>query len=371
MLSRRLLAASLVLSGSLLGGGSGARGLSVVDLLDRYAAGQFDPIVADLSGDVDFDDLLTQIKRDGPVWIDAGGPAQRERRELTAATFALEAARADAWDEWKWIQKQPEMGAPGVVGSYQPLNVLTWKPPPLLIEWACELFRKAETPRPIERWWQLAALAVAQRAEDPQFLVGDPSIGLDVSAGEIINTQKEIKHLDHVVKRFPKEPRFMLGQGIARDRFWQDDALIAYTAVANDPDVGAEAAMRLGAMQMRGNDLDNALKSFDRAETLTRDPYVIYLARYFRAQVFERRRQPERAEQAYRDAVAAKPHAQSATLALAATIFKDGRRAEAHALTGAMLAADAPSPDPWREYAHADDRFWPQIIARLRAEILK
>jgi len=25
--------------------------------------------------------------------------------------------------------------------------------------------------------------------------------------------------------------------------------------------------------------------------------------------------------------------------------------------------------DPWRGYAHADDRFWPLLIARLRAEI--
>ena len=31
----------------------------------------------------------------------AGGDAERERRELAAATFALEAARLDEWSEWK------------------------------------------------------------------------------------------------------------------------------------------------------------------------------------------------------------------------------------------------------------------------------
>ena len=28
-------------------------------------------------------------------------------------------------------------------------------------------------------------------------------------------------------------------------------------------------------------------------------------------------------------------------------------------------------PDPWREYAHADDRFWPVLVGRLRAEIAR
>jgi hypothetical protein len=36
-----------------------------------------------------------------------------------------------------------------------------------------------------------------------------------------------------------------------------------------------------------------------------------------------------------------------------------------------MLAANPRPVDPWRTYIHADDRFWPQLIARLRQEILK
>ena len=114
---------------------------------------------------------------------------------------------------------------------YEPLNVLSWKAPPLLIEWACERFRQDATPRPIERWWQLAAVAVAQRSEDTQFMVGDPRIGQGAAAGEIGNLQDEIKHLDHVVPRFPAEMRFLLAQGIARDREWTDDALSVYGAL--------------------------------------------------------------------------------------------------------------------------------------------
>ena len=201
--------------------------------------------------------------------------------------------------------------------------------------------------------------------------MGDPAIGRDYNAGEIMNTQREIKHLDHVAERFPKEPRFMLAQGIARDRVWRADAVLAYNAVLSDPDVGGEAAMRLGAMQMYGRELDQSLTNFDRAEKLTRDPYVVFLARFFRAQVLEAKHQGDRLEAAYRGAVAAIPHAQSATLALAALLFRDGRRAEAQALTVAMLEARPQPADPWREFVHADDRFWPQLIAKLRAEIRK
>jgi hypothetical protein len=36
-----------------------------------------------------------------------------------------------------------------------------------------------------------------------------------------------------------------------------------------------------------------------------------------------------------------------------------------------MLAAKPWVVDPWRAYVHADDRFWPVLVGRLRAEIRK
>jgi hypothetical protein len=374
MIRRRSLALLLVLWACLAAGRPAATTLSVVVLLDQYAAGRFDAVVEALAADdVDFEDVLEQLRRDGPVWMDAGGPDERAKRELVAATFALEAARAGAWRDWKRTQKQPLMCAepPAERECYQPPSVLYWKAPPLLIEWGCEIFRRDETPRPIERWWQLAALAVAQRSEDTQFLVQDPAVGRGLGTAEIGNVQDEIMHLLHVQARFPGEARFMLAQGIARDRVWPEDALVAYGSLNADPDVGGEAMMRLGAMQMRQRRPDDGLKLFDQAEELTRDPYVIFLARYFRGQVHEQRRRYEDAEKAYRGAVAAVPHAQSATIALAALAFRDGRRAEAQQLVRDMLAADPPPPDPWRGFVHADDRFWPQLVGKLRAEIAR
>ena len=127
--------------------------------------------------------------------------------------------------------------------------------------------------------------------------------------------------------------------------------------------------MRLGAMQMRARQFAEALKSFDRVETLTRDPYVVFLANYFSGQIYERQPNLRLAEIAYRRAAAAVPHAQSATLALAAIVARDGRRSEAQQLVREMLEVKEPPLDPWRRFVHADDRFWPQLVNKLRAEI--
>jgi tetratricopeptide (TPR) repeat protein len=366
---RALLIASLVLAAGVAAVRPAARTLRVVDLLEAYAAGRFGEAVAALEETTDLAAVLVQFRQEAPAWIEQEGPDAQDRRELAAATLALEAARAGQWREWKQIRRQPQMCA----GSecYQPPSVLTWKAPPLLIEWACERLRARESPHPIERWWQLAALAVAQRSEDSQFLIGDTNLGAGLGTEEVGNVQDEIKHLDHVTPRFPKEMRFVLAQGIARDRVWPEDAVQVYGALANDPDVGGEAVMRLGAMHLRRRNHAPALKSLERAEALTRDPYVVFLIRYFSGQLHEQQGRLDRAEAAYRGAVAAVPHAQSATVALAALAFRGGRRAEAHELTRAMLAADPRAVDPWRAYVHADDRFWPQLVGRLRSEILR
>ena len=369
---RRALALACTAAVCLTSISSGAHALSVVELLESYRAGRFPEVVATLEGDIDFKDLLKQLQDQGPGWIDSGDSAERDKRELVAATFALEAARADEWREWKFLWKQPAMGACGSkAGCYQPLNVLEWKAPPLLIEWACRRMRKDEKPKAIERWWQLAALAVAQRSEDGQFLVGDTSIGLGVGSGEIINAQLEIKHLEHVRERFPEEMRFVLAEGIARDRFWQDDAIQAYGALYNDPVVGGEAMMRMGVMFLQMGRREDALRNFDRAESLTRDRYVIYLVKYFRGRIAEAQRNNEDAMQEYRAAVAAWARAQSATLSLASLLFQGGRRAEAQELAASMLDANPQPIDPWKEYVHADNRFWPLLIGKLRTEIRK
>jgi tetratricopeptide (TPR) repeat protein len=357
--------------------GARAPRVSVIDMLDRYTAGRFDSVLDDLSTlDRDFADILNQLNEHAPAWIEASGPAARDKRRLVAATFALEAARVDAWHEWKWIVRQPAMCPAHIPGEratrgdcYYPLNVLTWQAPPRLIEWACQLMGQDGAPAAVERWWHIAAIAVAQRSEDIQFLVGDPAIGRGRGAGEIINLQDEIKHLEHAERRFPDEVRFKLAQGIARERVWPADAAQAFEALAGDYTVGGEAMARLAILQLRLGRVADALKSVDRADQYTRDPYVLYLSAYVRGRIAEAQKQPERARAAYERAVKVWPHGQAATMALASLLFQQGRRAEAQELTGGMLAASPAPPDPWREYVHGDDRFWPELVGKLRAEI--
>jgi tetratricopeptide (TPR) repeat protein len=391
------LFASLVLIGltCLAGGGTAAQPPAFDLVLTRYASGQFDQAIAELAPLRNLEGLLDWLRDQGPAWIAAAGESQRARRELAAASFALEAARTRAWDEWKWIQRQPAMGVPGIEGSYQPPDLLYWRTPPLVIEWACGIMRArtdrlepadatpvdekpAGTParansssaRSVERWWQLAALSVAQRSEDFQFLVGNP-FDRDPLGRELGNPKAEIEHLNHVLPRFKDEPRFTLAQGIAVEWRWGPQAIPVFDALKDDIAVGAEARMRAGAVFLRAGKREIALKLFHEVESLTRDPYVIFLARFFTARALEAERKFSEAEAAYRAAAATVPNAQSASTTLAAVLYRTDRRSEAQRMVGDMLRAQPPPADPWRTYLHADDRFWPQLISRVRAAILR
>jgi tetratricopeptide (TPR) repeat protein len=338
---------------------------SATTLLDLYASGEFDAVVSILGDWTDFHGFLEDLQRTGPAWLDAGGAADRARRELTAATVALEAARVGARQDWKLLQRLP------AVGSVQPPDSLSWRAPPLLIKWGNDLFKRDASPRPIERWWQLAAVAVAERSEDFEFLLGTPF-------EERGNPQDELEYLNALFKRFPTESRFVLAQGIALEsRTWPNprrsgsrEAQLVYERLQDDESVGAEASLRLGVLRMRqgGAGVGAAIKLFDHVDEVTRDPFLVYLSRYFSGQAFEASKRPADAERAYRTALMIVPRAQSASVALAAALAKRGARTEAAAIIEEHLSAIQPV-DPWRIYAHGDDRFWPEIVARLRQEI--
>jgi tetratricopeptide (TPR) repeat protein len=174
-----------------------------------------------------------------------------------------------------------------------------------------------------------------------------------------------------VQPRFKDEPRFTLAQGIAVEWRWGSQAIPVFDALKDDLDVGAEARMRAGAVFLRGGKREIALKLFDEVESLTRDRYVIFLARFFTARALEAERKFSEAEAAYRAAAATVPNAQSASTALAAALFRTDRRSEAQRIAGEMLQAQPPPADPWRTYLHADDRFWPELISRVRMAILR
>jgi tetratricopeptide (TPR) repeat protein len=354
--TRHLLVAALLALG-LAAPSLRAQSPDTIGLLDRYAWGEFAAVVSALDEVKDFKDLHKDLVDKGPAWIAAGGPSDRARRELAAATFALEAARAGEWDDWKLLRK------------FMAMDNIYWSGPPQLIEYGCALFRKDATPRPVEHLWQLAALAVAERAEDFEFLLGSP---FEARA----NPKDEIEHLKHTAPRFPKEMRLALAQAIALEsRLFPSprtsglkEATEAFEHLKDDELVGGEASARLGVLQFRQGNYDGALKQFERVEEISRDPFVTYLARFFRGQVLEQQRDPAGAERSYRGALKAVPRAQSGAFALAEILAKRGERAEGAALIEASLKSPL-AVDPWRAYGDGDDRFWGVLIEKLHAEI--
>jgi tetratricopeptide (TPR) repeat protein len=333
-----------------------------IALLDRYARGDFDRVITTLETLPTFEPVLKELEDHGASWIAAGSEADRARRELAAATFALEAARIGEWKAWKTIQIV-QVTMPGFSVKY---HITLWDPPAKLMEWACALIRKDKKPTEYEHLWQLAAMSVAERAEDFEFLVGYRITPSSESDRWLLNV---IDHAKHAIERFPAEQRFQLAYGIANE--WADPqtARASFAALQNDVDSGGEATMRLGAMALRSGDPAAALTLLTKAESLTRDPWVIFLARYFAGQAAERLARRADALRSYRGALEAMPRAQSASVALASLLFRGGERAEASSVIQTMLADGVLAPDPWRGYADADDRFWPQLIAALRQEI--
>jgi tetratricopeptide (TPR) repeat protein len=334
------------------------RDAPALPLLDRYARGEFDAVSSALAALPDFTPVLEALRQHGGAWMSAGGEADRARRELAAATFALEAARLGQWRAWKTIQIE------GITegGFNANWHITLWDAPALLLEWGCEQFRGRATPTPQEHLWQLAAMSVAERGEDFEFLiqyVHPPPLYLP----------RAIQHVLHAQQRFPAEPRFQLAYGIANEFHERAEATKAFEALEDNLDGGAEATMRLGAMAVRAGNADRALQLLKTVESRTREPWVIYLARYFSGQASELKRRDEDAIGAYRGALKTIPRAQSASVALASALFRTGQRGEASEVIDAMLAANPVPDDPWRGYADADDRFWPELIGRLHEEI--
>jgi hypothetical protein len=329
---------------------------SAAVLLDRYAAGEFQQVVAEIEKAGDYDAFLKQLKEEAPAWMSTGGPDDRARRELAAATLALEVARAGTFDDWKLVQ------------LWMGLENIYWRAPPKLIEWGCALLRAEAAPSANERLWHLAALAVADRAGDFEFLIGSPW-------EDRANPKDEILHLEHSAERFPNERRFALAQGIAIE--WRlfptagsgsRTAQQIFETLMNEDGVGPEATVRLGVRFYRGGNFVRALELLSLADERSREPYVVYLARFFRGQIFERQKRQADGERAYRDALAAIPGAQSASFALSALLAGRGLRGDAASVVDAALLIE-PALDPWRAYAEADARFWPQLLNQLRAEI--
>jgi tetratricopeptide (TPR) repeat protein len=312
---------------------------NVAGLIDRYQSGDFGAAVhAAADNTSDLRTLLQQLNMAVPLLARARLPetAADTQRRLAIATFALEVVMARRSSLYR------DSGR-------------------LLLEWACSLLRRDSTPMPAERLWHLAAIGVIEGAAD----------------GMALDT-----HLDHVEKRFPKEPRLALARAVAAElqTWYQSEPGSVYEPTrglflsrlriaAFIPEVRDETLLRWGFFDLRQG---NARSALDHLNDIgpTADTYLDYLRHLFRGRALDRSNKHEEALDAYRLAMLAAPHAQTARLALASALASGNSRTDALETLGRALSdAHDVLADPWFTYGSADQRFWPTLITELRQAV--
>ena len=375
-------------------------------LLAQYDAADYEGLTAASAAISNLGDFLRDLDRSAPRWIrGASNTPARDRRRVVAASVALEVAytHRDRWHEARH-----------------------------LVEWGCSLQRTAFTAAPPQpaaaaayRLWQLASIALIEKAFDHVFLVGvPPTLNRDPDPGR----GRTRNHLAHAIAALPDEPRLFLAFATAAefaswgsdspDPVWIDGERIeqseplaadirtdartaraltrrqtdriyvaaaksdtlweladifrglkpvpfAYGRLAGEPPIQAELHVRLGNTYLRLARPHLALPELVKAAAETADPFVVYLAHYFRGRAFEMLDRKSDAEDAYRRALDTMPRAQSASISLAVLLFAGGQRNEAVVRTAESLRSVL-APDPWRMYQEGGGRNWSFLIESLR-----
>jgi tetratricopeptide (TPR) repeat protein len=336
-------------------------------MLDHYPARMAD--LSFLKSERDFEQFREQFTREAAAWIRVGDQASMRRRELVAATVALEVAHSGFDVAWSQNRK--------------------------LIEWGAELLRKAPQPDEGERRWHLAALSLVQGAFDYRLLI-------------------DLKD-DVWQQRFPREPRLMFALLVLlegdtwpdpdRGVPWNEDEAALETGhkmlqtrratrqtttaemrsksieylrrrnmrqvmtlledFSNSSELRAEAILRLGVLHLRFRNYEVAHDQFEDVLKLTKEPFLLYLAHFFRGVTLEQAGDRGDAIDAYRAALVVIPRAQSASFALASLLFLQDERDEASTVIDAAIQLPI-APDPWRGYQSGDFRLWPERVTALR-----
>lgn len=397
---------SVVVAGEARDTGAGAsqRPPALSTWLSRYAGGDSEAAQA-FAAQPNRAQLARAFPDQARRWIEAGA-ADAAKRRLTAATFVIDAVRHWAGSaDWQYAR-------------------------PLLV-WGCAELTSSGVPTRAERIWHLAAIAVAQRADDWTLVMGrtrEAGRPFKTVKDPLVNEENQ-GHLSHALARFPNEPRLALASAVAAENmswvvgaFGRDrnltggltfgdidhlylDQLRAGRLVAEDgsarripaakllarlhiarvdevrrlrdrylaltrlPDVAAEAHVRLALVATRFAQPDEALRHLEYAQELADEPYVLYLSYLVAATVHERQERDDEAIDAYRAALTVFPRARSATSLLAARLVGLGRQAEAAALADDFFAAGSGdlAGDPWSTYRLGDFRLLASYLGQLRA----
>lgn len=389
---------------------------TVSEILTRYGTGDYAGAIRAIQGVDELplgirapdlpttpDDALIDFQRAAKDWIRLGTwPTGSRRRQLIAATVALEVVRA-----------RRELNA------YRRLS---------FISWACGIVRDHPTGSDAERLWYLTSIAVMQELS-PVGLLPAKRDDLTLRIVRLPADRQEIAggHLSHAIAAFPHEGRFRLTDVLTRaaltsvvplsasqnrldanelpvktppadrGRMERLAELLAslpvierdLEALASEDGIRAEAELNLGYLSVRQQRWDDALAHLDRVAPSTNDAFVICISHYLRGWVFQRTGRRDDAIGEYRVALDASPGARSISTMLADQLAQAGRQAEAYSVLDATLKRSAAAVDsrpqlpsrggragamplvsqqmdPWDQFQHGDTRLIATYFTQLR-----
>ena len=245
-----------------------------------------------------------------------------------------------------------------------------------LLEDACGLVKTLAPTDPFVRQWHLAALSVVSQSHDVRLIehlahsreqLGDGPIIL----ARAIHDESNVWH--GIYQTAPSLKGDLPNPGVdfrlaALSRARMSDATRRvndlFREAAKYPEVRPEALLRLAALADASAASEHAIKMFDEVESLTKDDWLLYLAHLLRGRAQSSLRRNAEAESSFRDAIALRPNARSANLALASLLYSRGD--PALDVLAAALKSGVDEPDPWAQYENGDFRFWPSRVASMR-----
>jgi len=265
-----------------------------------------------------------------------------------------------------------------------------------VVAWACARLDalQAVSPAalsPAERQWWLASIGMLQNAGTWRALEGgSPASDADRKAGlSAVGREIVTGHLAHARARLGDDPRVRLADAIAqtaqfvrrasgvgrvdvlRDEARSDHRQIAaaqkrFHALAGEPGLAGEIAVREGYLAVLLRKRSGALAHLDRARKLTDDPFLIATADYLSGWIHEREGRPAEAIAAYRRAHASAPRVRNLSTRLAAQLFLTNERAEAYQILDAGLTTVPPVIDLITLLNRGDARQVPGYIDAMR-----
>jgi hypothetical protein len=304
------------------------------ELIDAYEREAYPSVVSALRQTADPARLMREFEEAGNPW-----PAA-PRRE---AAFALELAET------------------GVFSSDEDTREQAYA----MLERFSRLIRHPLEPDAFERYWHFAALALLEGSIRP------------------VVTEAFVTR---ALERFPDEPRFALSRAIVADQRWArprqqtasapapwtEAAAVRqhYEAAIALPETAVQARVRFAWFLHRAGEHEEALSHLTAAGAQPiGDPSMRYLRQLFLGHVLGALDRPDDAVAAFRAAVAERPTAQAARVALMNTLLVRGERAAAEALADQIQTETSRDLDPWWLYWQGQYRMYPLVMARVREMI--